>query len=154
MKNNHSANACSIFVIISTSEQGDIMYRRNTELPLRPYGRPRGVDTTFRAIWTLVTIFFIVSLAFVSELPLQANGAAKKRVAVLYFENHSNFDSPTGCGCLPVGPLGFLFGSGGKHEKWDLKTGFRDLLNERLEESQLYEVVKLEELFIAMAVNW
>jgi len=103
------------------------------------------------AIWALVTIFFIVSSLFVLELPMQANGAAKKRVAVLYFEDHSNFDSPTGCGCLPVGPFGFLFGRGGKHERWDLKTGFRDLLNERLEESQFYEVVKLEDLFIAMA---
>ncbi len=91
-------------------------------------------------------MFFIVSLAVVP-----ADSATKKRVAVLYFDDHSNFDSPTGCGCLPVGPFGCLFGSGGKHEKWDLKTGFRDLLNERLEESQLYAVVKLEELFIAMA---
>jgi len=98
------------------------------------------------AIWSLVIIFFIVSLAIVP-----ANSDTKKRVAVLYFEDHSNFDSPTGCGCLPVGPFGFLFGSGGRREKWDLKTGFRDLLNERLEESQFYDVVKLEDLFVAMA---
>ena len=44
----------------------------------------------------------------------------KKRIAVIYFEDHSRFDSPTGCGCVP-GFIGNMFGT---KKRWDLGAGF------------------------------
>ncbi len=86
------------------------------------------------------------------SLPLSAEDAyALKRVVVLYFEDHSGFDSATGCGCLPIGPLKFLFGRGGQHIRWDLATGFRDLTTQALAESPYYESVSFDELIVAMA---
>ena len=35
---------------------------------------------------------------------------AGKRIAVLYFENHTQFDSSTGCGCVP-GFIAKIFGT-------------------------------------------
>ena len=77
--------------------------------------------------------------------------AAPKRVVVLYFEDHSRFDHPTGCGCIPTGPFSPLFGGRNQHKRWHLKEGFRDLLNRKLEQSEVYEPVSQDELLDAMA---
>ena len=52
--------------------------------------------------------------------------AAPKRVVVLYFEDHSRFDHPTGCGCIPTGPFSPLFGGRTGHKRWHLKEGLRN----------------------------
>lgn len=96
----------------------------------------------------VVGLILITILSLIMVFPM--DGEAIKRVAVLYFDDHSGFDSPTGCGCLPVGPFGFLFGQG-RHRKWNLKMGFRDMLNEKLTESQHYEVIYPDDLAIAFA---
>ena len=77
--------------------------------------------------------------------------SAPKRVVVLYFEDHSRFDHPTGCGCIPTGPFSPLFGGRNQHKRWHLKEGFRDLLNRKLEQSEVYEPVSQDELLDAMA---
>ncbi len=77
--------------------------------------------------------------------------AAPKRVAVLYFEDHSRFDHPTGCGCIPTGPFGKLFGGRKHHKRWILKEGFIELLNRKLEQSEVYEPISQDELLDAMA---
>jgi hypothetical protein len=77
--------------------------------------------------------------------------ATSKRVAVLYFEDHSRFDSPTGCGCLPTGPFNKIFGGRKDHTKWHLKEGFRELLNRKLKQTDVYEPVTQDELMDAMA---
>ena len=58
---------------------------------------------------------FIVSTVAVSE------ATPKKRVAVLYFEDNSRFDSPTGCGCIP-GFIGNIFST---KKRWDLEAWIR-----------------------------
>jgi hypothetical protein len=77
--------------------------------------------------------------------------AAPKRVAVLYFEDHSRFDHPTGCGCIPTGPFGKLFGGRKHHKGWYLKEGFTELLNQKLGQSEVYEPISQDELLDAMA---
>ena len=77
--------------------------------------------------------------------------AAPKRVVVLYFEDHSRFDHPTGCGCIPTGPFGKFFGGRKHHTRWHLKEGFTELLNRKLEQSEVYEPVSQDELLDAMA---
>lgn len=77
--------------------------------------------------------------------------AVPKRVAVLYFEDHSRFDHPTGCGCIPTGPFSGLFGGRKNHKRWHLKEGFTKLLNRKLEQSEIYEPVSQDELLDAMA---
>lgn len=76
---------------------------------------------------------------------------ASKRVVVLYFEDHSRFDDPTGCGCLPTGPFGKIFGRRKEHQRWRLKEGFTELLNRKLKGTGLYEPVSQDELMDAMA---
>jgi hypothetical protein len=70
-----------------------------------------------------------------------------KRVAVLYFQDHSGFDSPTGCGCVP-NFIGKIFGT---KKKWDLEAGFPIMLNRRLAETTVYQPVSRDELLDAMA---
>ena len=77
--------------------------------------------------------------------------AAPKRVVVLYFEDHSRFDHPTGCGCIPTGPFSPLFGGRKHHKRWHLKEGFTELLNRKLGQSEVYEPVSQDELLDAMA---
>ena len=77
--------------------------------------------------------------------------AVPKRVVVLYFEDHSRFDHPTGCGCIPTGPFSGLFGGRKGHKRWYLKEGFTELLNRKLEKSEVYEPVSQDELLDAMA---
>lgn len=85
---------------------------------------------------------FIVSTAGVSE------ATSKKRVAVLYFEDNSRFDSPTGCGCIPSF-IGNIFST---KKRWDLEDGFAKILNRKLVETNVYEPVSKDELLDAMAL--
>ena len=85
---------------------------------------------------------FILSTAAVSE------ATPKKRVAVLYFEDNSRFDSPTGCGCIP-GFIGNIFST---KKRWDLEAGFAKILNRKLVETNVYEPVPKDELLDAMAL--
>jgi len=73
--------------------------------------------------------------------------AASKRIAVLYFDDHSQFDSPTGCGCIP-GFIGAIFS--GKGKLWDLKAGFTELLNRKLKTTGVYEPIPQDEILDAM----
>ena len=77
--------------------------------------------------------------------------AAPKRVVVLYFEDHSRFDHPTGCGCIPTGPFSPLFGGRKHHKRWHLKEGFTELLNRKLAQSEVYQPVSQDEMLDAMA---
>ncbi len=84
-------------------------------------------------------------------LPVPSSFATPKRVVVLYFEDHSRFDHPTGCGCIPTGPFSGLFGGRKHHKRWHLKEGFTELLNRKLGKSEIYEPVSQDELLDAMA---
>ena len=88
------------------------------------------------------------SLCFVIGTVAVGETAPKKRIAVLYFEDHSRFDSPTGCGCIP-GFIGNLFGT---KKRWDLEAGFAKMLNRKLVETNMYEPVSKDELLDAMAL--
>lgn len=88
-----------------------------------------------RILIVSITIFMMI----VPCLALQAQEA--KKIAVLYFTDHSRFDQRSGCGCFSLGPLNFIFGSGQSREVWDLKAGFRDLLNEALSKAG-YRIVE------------
>ena len=93
-----------------------------------------------------------VLIAFCLLILLESSSfAVPKRVAVLYFEDHSRFDHPTGCGCIPTGPFSGLFGGRKNHKRWHLKEGFTKLLNRKLEQSEIYEPVSQDELLDAMA---
>ena len=75
-----------------------------------------------------------------------------KRVVVLAFEDHSQFDSPTGCGCIPAGGLlGKIFGGTKKRTDWDLSAGFRTLLNRKLAQTQIYEPITQDEIMDGIA---
>ena len=68
-------------------------------------------------LYLLVTglgLGFIICPIAVSETTQQ------KRIAVLYFEDDSRFDSPTGCGCVP----GFIGNIISSKKRWDLEAGF------------------------------
>ena len=84
-------------------------------------------------------------------LLIPSSFAAPKRVLVLYFEDHSRFDHPTGCGCIPTGPFSGLFGGRNQHKRWHLKEGFTELLNRKLGQSEVYEPVSQDEMLDAMA---
>ncbi|MCZ6681326.1 MAG: hypothetical protein O7E52_29265 [Candidatus Poribacteria bacterium] len=94
---------------------------------------------------TALTIIFLL-IAFAPH-----SFAVSKRVVVLYFEDHSRFDSPTGCGCLPTGPFSKIFGGRKDHVRWHLKEGFTELLNRKLKQTELYEPITQDELMDAMA---
>ena len=95
-------------------------------------------------IIALVIIFSVISnLSYSSDFV--------RRVAVLQFDDHSNFDSPTGCGCLPTWPFNILFGSKTIGKKWDLKTGFPSMLIEQLDQRDYYQPISPDELLDAMA---
>ncbi|MDE0323228.1 MAG: hypothetical protein OXN27_04845 [Candidatus Poribacteria bacterium] len=87
------------------------------------------------------------SLCFVIGTVAVGEAAPKKRIAVLYFEDHSRFDSPTGCGCIPSF-IGNLFST---KKRWDLEAGFAKMLNRKLVETNMYEPVSKDELLDAMA---
>ena len=85
---------------------------------------------------------FIISTAAISE------ATPKKRIAVLYFEDNSRFDSPTGCGCIPSF-IGNIFST---KKRWDLEAGFAKMLNRKLVETNVYEPIPKDELLDAMAL--
>ena len=87
------------------------------------------------------SLYFIIGSVAVSD------ATTKKRIAVLYFEDHSRFDSPTGCGCVP----GFIGNIIGTKKRWDLEAGFAKVLNRKLVETNVYEPVGKDELLDAMA---
>ena len=73
-------------------------------------------------------------------------------MAILSFEDHSRFDSPTGCGCIPTGGLiGKIFGGTKRRTDWDLSSGFRILLNRKLAQTQVYEPITQDEIMDGMA---
>ena len=94
----------------------------------------------------LLLVGFSVGLIFCGVGVSEA--APKKRIAVLYFEDSSRFDSPTGCGCVP-GFIGAIFGT---KKRWDLEAGFAKMLNRKLVETNVYEPVPTDELLDAMAL--
>ena len=86
------------------------------------------------------------SLCFIIGPIAVSDATTKKRIAVIYFEDHSRFDSPTGCGCVP-GFIGSMFGT---KKRWDLGAGFPKMLNRKLVETTVYEPVSEDELLDAM----
>lgn len=88
------------------------------------------------------------SLCLMISAVAVSDAAPKKRIAVLYFEDHSRFDSPTGCGCVPTF-IGNLFST---KKRWDLEAGFAKMLNRKLVETNVYEPVSNDELLDAMAL--
>lgn len=72
---------------------------------------------------------------------------SEKRVAVLYFEDKSNFDSPTGCGCIP-NFVGKIFST---KKLWDLEAGFATILDRKLAETSVYQPVSRDALLDGMA---
>lgn len=72
---------------------------------------------------------------------------SEKRVAVLYFEDNSNFDNPVGCGCIP-NFVGAIFST---KKIWDLEAGFATILDRKLAETSVYHPVSRDELLDAMA---
>jgi hypothetical protein len=91
----------------------------------------RGLGTESRELHALCSLL-LFAIVFAAAFCLPSSGQEGGKVAVLYFTDHSRFDSG---GCLSLGPLKYIFGTGQKREKWDLKSGFRDLLSERLSEA-------------------
>lgn len=89
-----------------------------------------------------LSLGFIICPIAVSET------TPKKRIAVLYFEDNSRFDSPTGCGCIP-GFIGNIFST---KKRWDLESGFARMLNRKLVETNMYAPISKDELLDAMAV--
>ena len=88
-------------------------------------------NVAFHAIHSMLTsCLFAMIFAAVLCSPLPAQEGAE--VAVLYFTDHSGFDSG---GCLSFWPLSAIFGTGQERETWDLELGFRNLLNQRLSEA-------------------
>ena len=87
------------------------------------------------------------SLGFIISTTAVSKATPKKRVAVLYFEDNSRFDSPTGCGCIPSF-IGNIFST---KKRWDLESGFAKMLNRKLVETNVYEPVSKDELLDAMA---
>jgi hypothetical protein len=77
---------------------------------------------------------------------------ADRRVAVVFFEDKSGFDAPAGCGCLPLGPLASLFGKARRHrERWNLESGFRDMLVGTLSDARGYVAIPPPEVMSAFA---
>ncbi len=98
------------------------------------------------ALFAVGAFFFASLLTAWSE-----DESFNKRFAVLEFQDSSGFDSPRGCGCIPMGPLDRLFGrSRGARERWDLAAGFRDMLTTTLENAYRYEPISPEEMNAAL----
>lgn len=87
------------------------------------------------------------SLCFIISPVAVSDATTKKRIAVLYFEDHSRFDSATGCGCIPS----FIGNMVTTKKRWDLEAGFAKMLNRKLVETNVYEPVSKDELLDAMA---
>ena len=93
------------------------------------------------------------SLCFIIGPVAVSDATSKKRIAVLYFEDHSRFDSPTGCGCVPS----FIGNMITTKKRWNLEAGFAKMLNRKLVETSVYEPVSNDEVLDAislMALPW
>ena len=88
------------------------------------------------------------SLCFMVGTIAVSDATPKKRIAVLYFQDNSRFDSPTGCGCVPTF-IGNIFGT---KKRWDLEAGFAKMLNRKFVETNVYEPVSKDELLDGMAL--
>lgn len=88
----------------------------------------------------LFTIILAIVYVFSSSSPVY--GQKGENVAVLYFTDHSRFDSG---GLLSFWPFSAIFGTGKNREKWHLASGFRDMLNEKLVQSG-YNIIKADEI--------
>ncbi len=95
----------------------------------------------------IYSAFSLVAVAEDANTTTEKPHPSTKRIAVLYFEDNSNFDLSTGCGCVP-NFIGIIFGT---KKKWNLETGFATILNRRLAETTIYQPVTREELLEAMA---
>ncbi len=100
-----------------------------------------------RCVLYLLVVGFSLS-CFAYGNAVASETTPKKRVAVLYFEDHSKFDSPTGCGCIPS----FIGNMISTQKRWDLEAGFAKMLNRKLVETNVYEPVSKDELLDAMAL--
>lgn len=94
-----------------------------------------------------ISLFLIASVSLNAATTEEEQHPSTKRVAVLYFEDDSNFDSSTGCGCMP-NFIGNIFST---KKKWDLESGFATMLNRKLAETVVYQPVSENELLDAMA---
>ena len=94
-------------------------------------------------------IFFVTAVLILCLIgfAIPNSFGASKRIAVLYFNDYSQFDSPTGCGCIP-GVIGEIFS--GKKRLWDLEAGFTGLLNRKLETTGVYEPISQDQIRDAM----
>ncbi len=93
------------------------------------------------------SLYLILCPILVSDATAKKSPASGRRVAVLYFKDSTQFDSPTGCGCIP-GFIGKIFST---KKLWDLEAGFAKILNRRLVETGVYTPVSKDELLDAMA---
>ncbi len=103
-------------------------------------------NTTFLLLSVLSAWLFIGTIAYANTTTEQPHPSTK-RIAVLYFEDNSNFDSPTGCGCVP-NFIGRIFST---KKKWDLEAGFVTMLKRKLAETTVYQPISHDELLEAMA---
>lgn len=94
-------------------------------------------------------IFFAAALLILCLMgfAIPHSFGASKRIAVLYFNDYSQFDSPTGCGCIP-GVIGEIFS--GKKRLWDLESGFTSLLNRKLGTTGVYKPISQDEILDAI----
>lgn len=84
----------------------------------------------------MLLCFLFPAIILIISFPSICQGYEK--VAVLYFTDNSKFDSG---GFFSFWPFSVIFGSGQKREKWELSSGFRDMLNEKLTESG-YDIIE------------
>jgi hypothetical protein len=94
---------------------------------------------------TFIAASLVILFLMCSMIP--NSFGAPRRIAVLYFNDYSQFDSPTGCGCIP-GIIGEIFS--GKKRLWDLESGFTSLLNRKLNTTGVYELISQDEILDAM----
>lgn len=103
-------------------------------------------NTTFLLLSVLSTWLFFATVVNANTTTKKPH-PPKKRIAVLYFQDNSNFDSPTGCGCVP-NFIGRIFST---KKKWDLESGFVTMLKRKLAETAVYQPISHDELLEAMA---
>ena len=104
---------------------------------------------------TIFSLYMIVGITAINEATTEKETQtsqkephpSEKRVAVLYFEDDSNFDDPVGCGCIP-NFVGAVFST---KKMWDLEAGFATILDRKLAETSVYQPVSRDELLDAMA---
>ena len=104
----------------------------------------------FSVLFAIITFctYMCIGITTISYATTEkAPNPSEKRVAVLYFQDNSNFDNPVGCGCIP-NFVGVIFST---KKMWDLEAGFQTILNRKLAETTIYQPVSRDELLDAMA---